>query len=239
MPATMQLKTPGKLNSPPSQAEFDKLPVAGWCGPHFGVFYRLHGMDSNTGKAWHPIYFSRAGRTRFDPIDGPGTFYVGETLLGVMMEVFDDMWGPVGSITRSLTRAQLAEWWVTLVAVPQVIAFEAHKGNLSKMGTDLQLLAGEHSISREWASRLAHHPVQLDGIYYGSRHDSGQCNLAIFNQRPWKGEQSDASLTPPAAGHASRSIGKKDPLIYGPPVMLRDHPELHPSLVELEVAILP
>lgn len=212
----MALKTPGKLNAPVPQAEFDKLPLAKWCTALRGVFYRLHSLDLTTGQAWHPIYFSRAGRTCFDPINGSGTFYVGEALSGVMMEVFDDMWGPVGSITRSLTRAQLQEWFVTLVALPSVTLFEAHKGNLSKIGTDLQLLAGDPS-----------------------RHDNGRSNLAIFKQRAWLAGQLDATLLPPATGHVGRVIDDKGPIFYGPSILLRDHPELRPSLIELEVATLP
>src|SRR5260221_3790135 len=147
----MALKTPGKLNAPPPQAEFDKLPLTRWCTRLRGVFYRLHSLNAQTGKPWHPIHFSRAGRTRFDPVNGSGTVYVGETLSGVLMEVFDDLWGPVESITRSLSRTQLQEWYVTLVSILSVTLFEAHKGNLSRIGTDLQLLAGDHALSREWA----------------------------------------------------------------------------------------
>jgi hypothetical protein len=235
----MALKTPGKLNAPVPQADFDKLPLAKWCTALRGVFYRLHSLDPTTGQAWHPIYFSRAGRTRFDPINGSGTFYVGETLSGVSMEVFDDMWGAVGSITRSLTRAQLQEWFVTLVAMPSVILFEAHKGNLSKVGTDLQLLSGDHALSREWALSLGQHPSRIDGIYYPSRHDNGRFNLAIFKQRAWLVEQLDATLLPPATAHIGRIIDDKGPIFYGPAILLRDHPELRSSLIELEVAVLP
>src|ERR1019366_1458486 len=76
----MPLKIPGKLNASAPQAEFDKLPLAKWCAPLRGVFYRLHGLNPKTGKPWHPVYFSQAGLTRFDPVGGTGTFYVGETL---------------------------------------------------------------------------------------------------------------------------------------------------------------
>jgi hypothetical protein len=202
------------------------------------VFYRLHGLDASTGRPWAPVYFSRFGRTRFDPAAGPGTIYVGETLSGVLMEVFDDSWGPVNSGTRSLSQTQLQEWWVTLVEVPSVALFEARKTNLSKIGTDLQLLTGDHATSRQWALRLARHPSKIDGIYYPSRHDSGACNLAIFFQRKWSA-QLDKTLIPPASGHTFRAIDNEASLIHGPPILLRDHPELVPALIELEVAILP
>ena len=66
-PEFMPKKTPGKLNSPPPQSEFDRLSMARWCVPARGVFYRLHSMDGATGRPWPPIYFSRAGLTRFSP----------------------------------------------------------------------------------------------------------------------------------------------------------------------------
>ena len=235
----MPLKTPGKLNPPPPQAEFDRLPLAKWCAPVRGVFYRLHGLNTTSGKPWPAIYFSRDGRTRFDPVSGAGTFYVGETLAGVLMEIFDDLWGPVNSPSRSLTQAQLGQWWVTLVAVPAVNLFEARKTNLSKIGTDVQLLSGDHALSREWASSLGRHPLKIDGIYYPSRHDSGSCNLAIFQQRKWSSQQFDKALSGPAETHRARRIEDSAPLVYGPMVLLRDHPELRPALIELEVALLP
>ena len=193
-------------------------------------------MDGSTGKPWPPVYFSKAGRTRFDPIGGPGTFYVGETLSGILMEVFNDLWGQVGSITRSVTRCQLREWWVSLVAIPSVTLFQAHEGNLSKIGTDMQLLTGKHASSRKWALRFARHPAKIDGISYPSRHDNARSNLAIFDQRTWQPAQLDKSLVPPAIDHLGRTINDTDPLCYGPAVLLEKHPELQASLIELEVA---
>lgn len=239
MPAHMPPKTPGKLNFPPPQNEFDQLPLAQWCVSVQGVFYRLHSLNRTTRKPWPPTHFSQAGRTRFDPANGPGTFYVGETLAGVMLEIFDDSWGMVNTLSRSITRTQLQEWWVTLVAVPPVNLFAARRTNLSKIGTDLQLLTGDHATAREWALAFARHPYKIDGIYYPSRHDAERHNLAIFKQRHWPPEQPDATLTGPASAHASRVINSAGPIAHGPAVLLRDHPELIRALTELEVAILP
>jgi hypothetical protein len=235
----MALKTPGKLNAPPPQTTFDGLPLARWCGKRMGVYYRLHSRNPASGKPWPAVFFSKSGRSRFDPIDGPGTFYVGETLAGVLMEAFDDLWGPVNAMSRSLTKTQLGEWWVTLVAIPAVNLFYAHRINLSKIGTDSQLLDGDHTLAREWALRLAGHPLKIDGIYYPSRHDSAKRNLAIFNQRKWQPAETDKTLLPPATNHRSRRIRHDAPIFYGPPVMLRKHPEMQLALSALEVAILP
>ena len=142
-------------------------------------------------------------------------------------------------MSRSITKTQLQEWWVTLVAVPSVTLFAAQNAHLSKIGTDLQLLTGDYTTSREWALSLASHPAKIDGIYYPSRHADDRCNLAIFNQRGWAAPQFDKNLLPPAANHVLRTIGDKDPIVCGPAIMLRDHPELKFSLIELEVPMVP
>ena len=233
----MPLKTPGKPNSPPAKATFVALPISKWCVNGSGVYYRLHSLNRATGKPWHPVYFGRDGRSRFDPAAGPGTIYVAETLAGALLEIFDDMWGPAGDMTRSLTNAQLQEWFVTLIALPPFSVFDARK-NLSFIGTDMQLLSGAHVHSRAWAAALALHPAQIDGICYTSRHDGTRYNLAMFNKAKRPAELYDASLSPPASMHASRIIAAGSPLNFGPPILLRDHSELRSSLIELEVAIL-
>jgi len=201
------------------------------------VYYRLHTVDRVSGKPWHPVYFGRDSRSRFDPAAGPGTLYVAETLAGALLEIFDDMWGPAGDMTRSLTGAQLQEWFVTLIALPPFTVFDARK-NLSSIGTDMQLLSGDHVNSRAWAAALALHPDQINGICYTSRHDGTRYNLAMFNKAKRPAEQYDAGLSPPASMHASRLMAKGSPINFGPPILLRDHSELKPALRELEVAIL-
>ncbi len=164
---------------------------------------------------------------------------MGETLDGVLLEIFDDSWGAVNSPTRSLTKTQLQEWWVTLIAVPSVTLFDARKNHLSKIGTDAQLLSGDHATSREWALSLARHPLKVGGLYYPSRHDGGHCNLAVFRQRVWPPERFASRLKGPAPMHGSWKFKSTDPLVYGPPVLLRDHPDLQLALMHLEVAVLP
>jgi hypothetical protein len=201
MPGPTRKKIPGKLNSPPSQAEFDQLPLQEWCGTVEGVFYRLHGFDPSAAKPHRSVYFSRAGRTRFDPTLGPGTMCIGDTLAGVLLEIFDDRWGAVGDTTRSLTQTELKQWWVSLVAVPPVNAFFAHQKNLSKIGTDFQLVAGDHATARDWALRLARHPAQIDGIFCQSRHDTSCRNLALLQRVGFLPEQLEPALTGPSSLH--------------------------------------
>jgi hypothetical protein len=232
----MPLKTPGDVNPPPSSAEFNKLPLDHWCRDLKGLYFRLHTVNRSTGKLWHPIHFSRRGTTRFDPPTGPGTLYVGETIGGALLEIFDDSWGAVGSASRKLTKAQLNEWWVTLVAVPPIKVFFAHGINLSKIGTDIQLLSGDHGITRAWALRLAEHPLCIDGIYYPSRHHTGTRNLAIFDRKGWKQGRYDKNLV---SKLGFKGIDPKGPIVYGPPLLLGKYPGLLRALSSLEVAVLP
>jgi hypothetical protein len=115
----MQKKTPGKLRPPPAAADFDRLPLAKWCKPTSGIYYRMHSTNPITGKPWPAIFFSQKGRSRFDPAAGPGTLYFGESLAGAMLEVFDDHWGPIGSPNRTITQSELDTWWVSLIALPK------------------------------------------------------------------------------------------------------------------------
>ena len=80
------------------------------------------------------------------------------------------------------------------------------------------------------------HPAKMDGIYYPSRHHGAEHNLAIFNQRNWQRVQFDDSLV---LGNHNRQIDPKEPIVHGPAVLLRDHPELQNTLILLEVATLP
>ena len=235
----MPKKTPGKLDLPPAQDAFDKLPLGKLSGPVKGVFYRLHSLNPATGKAWPPIFFSKRGTTRFDPATGVGTLYMGSSLVGALLEMFDDRWGSLGDASRSLTRTELNQWWVTLFATPTVALFEAERLNLSKIGTDFQLLTGDHAIAREWALRIMCHPAIVGGILFGSRHDSTRRNVALFNRTGLTPAVHDATLQPPAVLHGRGPASGTGPLVYGPAVLLRDHPELNDALRALEVAILP
>jgi len=162
-----------------------------------------------------------------------------EQLAGALMEVFDDQWGPVGAVGRSLTKKQLAEYWVTCVQVSPVILFEASGPNLSKIGTDVQLLAGDHTIAREWALRFMFHPAQIDGVRYLSRHDNLRRNLALFSRPALLPAQKERDLHPTKLAVWSMRIHSTSNLKYGPAVRLRDHPHLDETLKELEVAIIP
>jgi hypothetical protein len=153
------------------------------------------------------------------------------------MEIFDDHWGPVGSIERSISNSTLQSFWVSLVAIPLVTVFLAHSGYLSKIGTDIQLISGKHAIAREWSLRFAQHPALIGGIEYPSRHDTDRLNIALYSKPNLFPPTLNTKLIYKAIVYPKNMT--KRHILYGPPVLLADHPELESSLKILQVARLP
>jgi len=112
-------------------------------------------------------------------------------------------------------------------------------GNLSKLGVDLQLLAGEHAVARQWALRIMDHPTSAAGIWYPSRHDETRRNLALFQRPGLLPAREELALTPPASAQAAFAKRDRGELLYGGAICLRDHPELMAALAQLEVGLLP
>jgi len=203
------------------------------------MFRRLHVINPATRQPWPPIYFSRAGNTRFDPVGGVGTMCVGESLGGAILEKFDDSLGPEGDDSRSLTETQLRETWETLVYLPGVQLFDATGKNLSLICVDAQFAVGEYSITREWALRIMFHPDEVDGILFPSRHDLARKNIALFGRpRLAKMPRYDAKLSLPDIGTWNAKPADAGQLIFGPEQVLEHHPELDATLDELVVGRL-
>ena len=93
--------------------------------------------------------------------------------------------------------------------------------------------------ARDPESGLGEHPARIDGIYYPSRHDDIRRNLALFRREHFLPAQPEPRLTPLAHDLAAFGAREDGPLLYGPPICLREHPQLHAALVELEVGLLP
>ncbi len=235
----MGKKTPGKLGAPPAQSDFDALPLGTLTRTVEGTFYRLHSLNTATGAAWDPLHFSSRGTSRFDPIGGKGTLYLAAEPAGALMEVFDDRWGPIGSLGRSVTNQELKEWWVTAVDVAPIEVFDATGRNLSKLGTDAQLLTGDYPTTQLWAQRLMDHPQNVGGILYRSRHDPTRLDVALFGRAGLLPARLDPLLD--AAGMLKWTRQPSDglSLVHGPAVLLEQHPDLSAALSDLAVAVLP
>lgn len=234
----MGKKIAGKINQPSQQAVFDKIALAGFCIPVQAVFYRLHSTNpgDSDGNPWAPVHFSKRNNTRFDPKFGVGTLCLGETLAGAMMELFDDHWGPVGSLGRSVTGAELFETWVTRVSLPNVSLFDATGPNLSKIGTDAQVLTGKYTTTRKWALKMIRHPDRIDGVLYRSRHDLDRKNIALFGRARFLPAIHDPNLQPSEPNAWARNAGHGTAVVHGDAVRLRDHTGLQAALIELQVA---
>lgn len=201
------------------------------------MFYRDHGLNPSTGQPYPPIHFSQRATSRFDPKTGPGTLCLADRLAVALMEVFDDSWGAVGAPQRALTKSQIEQWWVSPVWLPQTRLFDAHGANLSKIGTDLQFVAGRHATTRRWALRFARHPALLDGVLYPSRHTTNGFNVAMMQRPRFTPAVSDPVLSFQSPRSSSSRGHRK--IAYGPAIRLDAHPELYPVLTELQVALLP
>ena len=94
-------------------------------------------------------------------------------------------------------------------------------------------------MARDWALCIMKHPANVGGIRFGSRHDSTQRNVALFKRTGLTPAVIAPTLQPPAALHGHGPASAAGPLVYGPEVLLRDHPELNHALQSLEVAIIP
>jgi hypothetical protein len=242
MPAPTPKKVAGKVAAPSSQAKFNKQPLRNYCRRATGgICRRLHVLDPDKKTPWPAVYFSRQGRTRFDPVDGVGTICVSASLDGAMLEKFDDMWGPVGDEddSRYVTEQQLGETWETLIYVPEVVLFDATGGNPHKIGVDGQLATGEYAITRVWALRMMSHPDEIDGILFPSRHDLSRRNIALFQRSRFLPARHDRSLSLTNMATWKPKPADAAHLIFGPEQLLRDHLQLRKTLIKLKVAKLP
>jgi len=117
--------------------------------------------------------------------------------------------------------------------------FDATGPNLSKIGTDAQLLTGDYQTSREWALRLMEHPAEIGGILYSSRHDPKRRNVALFERAGLLPCVLNKRIGPSTASTWKRTIKHGGALIHGSARMLQKHPDCAESFLELEVALLP
>lgn len=155
------------------------------------------------------------------------------------MEIFNDRWGAVGSFGRRISFTELRQWWVTLVSLPSILLFDATGPGLSKLGTDAQLLSGDHSLSRDWALRLMRHPAGIGGIWFSSRHDPQRKNVALFRRDSVFPTHEDEQLKEENLKNWRRKPAHRGCLVHGPPVQLAVFSGLMEELRELEVALIP
>lgn len=139
------------------------------------VFLRLHRKSANA------IGFSLSPDHRFSPPTLPfPVLYAGKDFETCCMEVFGDTMMDHGMAIS------LSNWSSTtcsrLKITANVCDLTEKKTRLS-CGIDLpSLMYPDLSIPKRWASAIASHPAQFEGILYPSRFTGNTC-IALFGRR--------------------------------------------------------
>lgn len=136
--------------------------------------------------ALEPIYFGRAGGTRFVAPGGEyGVLYAGRDAYGAFAEVFGDTWAsePATPGWNVLPEAVLHGWClVTLIASRPLLLCDLRGSGLARIGADARLCSGSYAVAGRWALALWAHPRHVDGLLYRSRHDDDTVSVALFNR---------------------------------------------------------
>jgi hypothetical protein len=142
-------------------------------------FFRL-----NPRRYPDPAFFSRGALHRFDAPGGSfGVCYLGTTLDCCLLEVLLPRRHP-GTTARVLTLAQLRHYYVAICTViqPLLLAHLADDG-LAQAGIDQRITGGDdYDLSQAWAAAIHTHDVNVDGIFYPSRHHNGLYSVALFER---------------------------------------------------------
>jgi len=170
-------------------------------GQHFARFVRvlqkpktvirLHGFDAETERPYAPVFFSVAGRSRWDHPNGPGTLCVGLKMDAALFEVFGGTW-PSVLVKQDPLRQRFLSWkdqqtcfrtHLTLPAGLRLLNL-TQAGLLNLVGTDGLLLSSRHyAKTQEWG-RWFGACSGIDGLIYSSRPGgSSLVNVALFKRR--------------------------------------------------------
>lgn len=138
-------------------------------------YYRLNSSSFSTA-----IYFDKSGAGRFDePQQSYGICYTGETLEAAFIESFGRELG-VKFVSQELLRSRNLFLISNSKDLKLVNLFGS---SLAKLGADSRLTGGDdYGMSRAWAEAIYHHPQQVDGIRYFSRHDNEQLCCGLFDR---------------------------------------------------------
>lgn len=155
---------------PPDDFDDRELPIREVGGPLF----RIHSASKE------PLYFGRAARNRFDAPAGEfGVLYCAEDEWGAFIETFGQVTGISSVTVTSLAANPLAK--IALDRPLKLVAF-AVSGGLARVGADARVCTGDHGLSRRWSLAVWRHPMQVDGIAYGCRHDPPRVAVAVFDR---------------------------------------------------------
>jgi len=174
-----------------------------------GEFLRIHHQD------FRAIYFSRAGKSRWDPPSGPfGAMCVGTSLAGIVQERFGDQLRGNG---KFLTDEKTSTYTVTrLLMSPAVTVADIRGPELFHINADAQLFSGSYDVSQMWSAAFMRHRQKPAGVLYNSRHNPKKTNLVLFDRPGVKKSLSELD-------HCS----------------LKDYPSFRATLRLLRIAVAP
>ena len=126
------------------------------------------------------LFFDRSGRGRFDATDiGYGICYLGETIEVTFIECFGRKLGEKFVTQEFLRSRNLFQ----IQSTRELCLVNLWGESLAKLGCDSRITSGaDYGISRAWAKAIYHHPAQVDGIRYFSRHDNSRLCCGLFDR---------------------------------------------------------
>lgn len=138
-------------------------------------WYRL-----NPASYKSALFFDRSGRGRFDATDiGYGICYVGETIKVTFIECFGRKLGEKFVTQEFLKSRNLFQ----IKSTRELCLVNLWGESLAKLGCDSRITSGaDYSVSRAWVKAIYHHPLQVDGIRYFSRHDNSRLCCGLFDR---------------------------------------------------------
>lgn len=156
---------------PPDNFNSLKLPIT----KEKKTYYRLN--PASYGSA---IYFDRSGRGRFDSRNASyGICYLGETIEVTFIESFGRQLG-VNFISQDLIKTRNL---FSIESGRSLVLLDLFGSGLTKLGVDSRLTSsGDYAVSRAWCEAIYHHPLQVDGIRYFSRHDNTRLCCGLFER---------------------------------------------------------
>lgn len=139
-------------------------------------WYRLHACH------YHPIYFGRSGRNRFDAPGGAagayGVLYTSADAHGAFIESYGSATGINVISLSALHDACLAR----VEATRPLTLVDLTGAGLAQIGADGRLCAGDRDpLWQRWAQALWVHPSTPDGLLYPARHDLSRRSVAVFD----------------------------------------------------------
>jgi hypothetical protein len=155
---------------PPGDLDDRQLPIR----EVGAALFRIHSASRE------PLFSGRAARNRFDAPGGEfGVLYCAGDEWGAFIETFGQATGISSVTVTSLVANRLAK---IAVDRPLKLADFAASGGLAAVGADARVCTGDHGLSRRWSLALWRHPMRVDGIAYGCRHDPPRVAVAVFDR---------------------------------------------------------